>query len=296
MNELFDSARYLECNPDVAEAVAKGTMRSAWSHFVDFGYREGRPGVPEAVNRVVRDVMETRPTPPPEKLILRVNGSSDAASFEGVGRRVALDIYAAVSPRLPLQSELSILDFGCGCGRVLPFMRAIAPRSTIHGTDIDAEAIAWCRDNYSADGRDARFAFETNDARPPTRFASGKFDLVYGISVFTHLPRELEDLWLGELRRMTKPGGYLVLSIQNETLIRPHLSVEGRLTLDSDGIYHFPYGGTEGLPDFYQSTWHTHSYVDAVWSRYFTIAEKVAAGISNHQDLILCRRPVTGAA
>jgi hypothetical protein len=37
-----DEAWYLKQNPDVAEAVAKGTYRSGKQHFVEEGYFEGR--------------------------------------------------------------------------------------------------------------------------------------------------------------------------------------------------------------------------------------------------------------
>jgi len=37
-----DDAFYLARNPDVAEGIRKGTIRSAQDHFVDHGYFEGR--------------------------------------------------------------------------------------------------------------------------------------------------------------------------------------------------------------------------------------------------------------
>lgn len=46
----FDSARYISSNPDVAEALAKGELESAWSHYYNHGYFEGRPGVEPTVD------------------------------------------------------------------------------------------------------------------------------------------------------------------------------------------------------------------------------------------------------
>ena len=60
------------------------------------------------------------------------------------------------------------------------------------------------------------------------------------------------------------------------------------------GFHYFPYGGTEGLPDYYQAAWHDRSYIDRVWSEYFEVLEQVPGGIAGHQDLILCRRPPSG--
>ncbi len=38
----FDEDWYLEQNPDVREAIAKGNVKSGWDHFINNGYFEGR--------------------------------------------------------------------------------------------------------------------------------------------------------------------------------------------------------------------------------------------------------------
>jgi hypothetical protein len=45
-NAGFDEAGYLRDNPDVAAAVRTGEVADAWSHYVGFGYFEGRTGTP----------------------------------------------------------------------------------------------------------------------------------------------------------------------------------------------------------------------------------------------------------
>jgi hypothetical protein len=45
-NSGFDEAGYLRDNPDVAAAVRAGEVADAWSHYVSFGYFEGRTGTP----------------------------------------------------------------------------------------------------------------------------------------------------------------------------------------------------------------------------------------------------------
>jgi len=291
MADHFDASAYLEANPDVASAIGEGRMRSAWSHYVHWGFRERRAGVPDAVRGLVRAVMEVPVATPPARLILRVHGTSDAPGFEQAGRIVALDIYTAVDAHLSLDRPMRILDFGCGCARVLRCMGRIAFLSTIYASDIDGEAIGWCRENYSDDVRRGRCRFTVNGDLPPVPFPSGFFDFVYAISVFTHLPEVLQLRWLGELRRVTRPGGILALSTQGDALIRKHLSPENCRLLDEKGFYYFPYGGTEGLPDYYQAAWHARSYIERTWSRFFNIVEQIPAGVAEHQDLILCRKP-----
>jgi SAM-dependent methyltransferase len=295
MANSFDAPAYLRANPDVAKAVEEGRVHSAWSHFVNHGYRENRPGVPGPVLTVVGAVMGAPAVDPPARLISRVHGTSESAGFAQVGRTIALDIYAAASAHLDLGRPLRILDFGCGCGRVLRYMGEIAGAATFHATDIDREAIAWCEANFGGEVRRGRFSFIVNQDHPPSPFDSDYFDLVYGISVFTHLPEGLQLEWLAELRRITRPGGIVVLSTQGGALIRRHLSPEDDRRFDEKGFHYFPYGSTEGLPEYYQAAWHDRAYIDRVWSEFFDIIGHTPGGIAGHQDLILCRKPPSGA-
>ena len=282
--DLFNEGKYLDANPDVKEAYG-GVAGSGWRHYVNFGFREGRKGVPEAVRKVVVEVLgaKTNVVMPPKHLVARAHGVPDASAFDHIGRVIALDIFSAVTPHISLDRPYKILDFGCGCGRVTRFLRLIFPNASIHGTDIDTEAIEWCRHNCS--GMD----FSTNNDRPPLPFETNSFDFVCAISVFTHLPEEMQFQWLDELRRITRKTGHLILTFAGDHLIRPHLSKESIDALDRSGFFHHAYKRTEGLPDYYQATWHSTGYVKRVWSRYFKILEIISAGINGHQDLVLCQ-------
>ena len=288
MSQTFDPAAYLAANPDVARAVSEGRMTSAWRHYVQFGHAEGRPGVPGDVRRKVGAVLAAPARIPPARLIARVHGSGDAAGFEQVGRAVALDIFAAVDDRISLEHRLSVLDFGCGCARVLRYMAELAPTARFQGSDIDGEAISWCLASYPHEVRRSRFAFARNADLPPLPFRSDSFDLIYAISVFTHLPEGLQLRWLAELRRVARPDALVVLSTQGDALIRGHLGPEDARVLDSHGFFYHPYGATQGLPEYYQAAWHTRAYIDRVWSRYFHVAAHLRAGVADHQDLVLC--------
>lgn len=99
----------------------------------------------------------------------------------------------------------SILDYGCGCGRVIrhwPFDGA----ARLFGTDQNPRLIEWCQHHLP-------FAsFDVNDLRPPLRYGNEAFDLVYALSVFTHMTEDLQLLWMEELRRVLRPGGYLLMT------------------------------------------------------------------------------------
>jgi SAM-dependent methyltransferase len=239
---------------------------------------------------------------PPESLRQRVHGPGSVESFRLVGEVVCSDMLKAIRSRLALTANSRVLDFGCGCGRVATHFR-LKSEAELCGVDIDGEAIEWCRENLS-DVAD----FRQNAIAPPLPFKDASFDFVYAISIFTHLPQRMETAWLTELRRVTKPGGFVLLTTHG-----PHLllgapkSKEGRAIrtmierlkarlrrhkLRRVGFFHFDGGGTEGLPKFYGVSYHTHQGIRAQWGRLFEIETIIPQGIGSHQDLILCRRPL----
>lgn len=122
---------------------------------------------------------------------------------------------------LPLVDGLRILDFGCGTGRVLRHLVDITESGEVWGADLDSERIDWCRANLTPP-----FRFITTDTAPHLPFEDNYFDLVFAGSVFTHITDQ-DDAWLMELRRITRPGGLLYLSVIERDMIESVLSQEG---------------------------------------------------------------------
>ena len=250
---------------------------------------------------------EKRPPVPPADLILRVTPSFGADGIEQ-GRQ-AFD-EAAIQHLELFDRALSLdgrsftdfqraLDFGCGCGRFLRHLGAIADLVEIHGTDIDAEMIDWCRANipYSQ--------FELAPHEPPLPYADGHFDLVINHSVFTHLDERLQDLWLSELQRITQPGAILLLTVEGTgswNRMCDAVAAGGedmsawRTELESRGIVFIRddvfIGSTH--PDFYHSTFHAPWYVYEHWTRFFDIVAHLPDG-SITQDLVVLRRRPDGS-
>lgn len=113
----------------------------------------------------------------------------------------------------PLAEVQPILDFGCGCGRVMRRLCAVHRSLSIYGTDINAEQVAWSRANLPFSRVDV------NGPTPPLTFNPGMFGLSYAFSVFTHLPEQLQRPWLEELIRVTRPHGYLLLSLHGAACV-----------------------------------------------------------------------------
>ena len=112
------------------------------------------------------------------------------------GRRRVLH---AELDRIALAPGARILDAGCGSGRMLD---ELGPRGHVSGIDASAAAVAATR-------RRGHRAWRCDIERLP--FADASFDLVTCLDVIEHTPDDRRTL--GELRRVTRPGGILVVTV-----------------------------------------------------------------------------------
>lgn len=110
-----------------------------------------------------------------------------------------------------LAANATMLDFGCGGGRMLRHLSTVAPEGTFWGCDTESRAIAWAQAYL-----DPRYRLFTNLREPHLPFAAGSLDLVYAGSVFSHL-HDMAEFWLLELRRIVRPGGTLYLTFQDDS-------------------------------------------------------------------------------
>jgi SAM-dependent methyltransferase len=226
---------------------------------------------------------EYPPFLPPEHLRVRIGGVEDANAFLNIGAAVGTCIARLlIDIDKPIDRCRSILDFGCGCGRILRWLPLT--RARITGVDIDPEAIGWCK---HALGSLARFRVAPH--MPPLPFRAGKFDLIYAISVFTHLPEDMGRAWIGEMARVLEPGGVLIASLLGPSVFAPPGTPE-RAVFDSRGFYHTRDVATAGLPDFYGTSYHNQEYIEREWGSSFDILGYHEKAIVNHQDAVVCSR------
>ena len=223
---------------------------------------------------------------PPDALQVRQVGGVWGAGFYREGRVIFQQIAAAFAQAgLPLERALSILDFGCGCGRVLSAFADFPRTGEVWGCDIDRQAIEWNGANLATVGQ-----FRTNAPVPPSPFANAQFDAIYSVSVFTHLPEEMQFAWLGELRRLLRPGGILVASVHGGHYSR-EAHPEVRAEVAERGFAYRTGAITEGLPDFYMVAVHSEAYIRATWTRFFELVAVHERLIHGVHDAIVLRRP-----
>lgn len=217
---------------------------------------------------------------PPRRLMVRVAGTPSADWFLRSGQASADTVReAATRHGRPLENLGSLLDFGCGCGRVTRWWRDLD--AEIHGSDLDPPAVTWCQSNL-------RFGhFAVNDLAPPLRYGESTFDLVYGFSVLTHLTEELQRPWLNELRRVLRPGGLLILSTHGERYLE-RLTAAERMRFEAGDLV-VRWGGVAGTN--LCTTFHPRPYLERI-AEGFELLEHIPEGAAGnpHQDLSVLRR------
>lgn len=225
------------------------------------------------------------PLPPP-RLRNRVAGTSDAEAFVNVGRGMKKRMtHVLQSAGYEFSSFQNILDFGCGSGRLIRHFRDEAQHAAIYGSDIDEEAIVWCQ-------RHLPFAHTiVNGHAPPLPFADASFDLIFSVSIFTHLNEEHQHQWLADLARVAKPGALLLLTVQCRRL--GPLSDQEVEHFRKHGFVYFKARTADrriiGLPEFYQAARHSKQYIAREWSQYFEIVNQIP-GPQFQQDIVVAKR------
>lgn len=223
-------------------------------------------------------------TLPPIFLRHRVHGDIDLTSFLNVGEQCLNDLEAALYKiDKKITDFTTILDFGCGCGRTLLWLTERAKDAQLFGTDIDREAIAWCQTHLNA------VTYTVNDALPPLAFPDAHFDLVYAISIFTHLDADFQHRWLGELKRVTKPDGMVLITVHGPERIR-ELTPELQDEVKAKGLLFIPFPLQRGIfPEWYQLSFHTPEYAIETFSNYFQVLAYVPLGLNQYQDLMVLK-------
>lgn len=159
-------------------------------------------------------VNDDLPLPPYE--LREIVGPTDPRDFDNPSGGL-------VYPELGADAQASVLDFGCGCGRIArQLLQQETPPERYLGIDLHRKLIAWCRDNLAP--RAEGFEFQHHDVfnatfnpgrKPmtaPLPVGDREFTLVNAWSVFTHLVQSQIDHYLGECSRALAPGGVLQAS------------------------------------------------------------------------------------
>ena len=182
-----------------------------------------------------------------------------------------------------------VFDWGCGHGRVI---RHFADRHRVKeawGVDIDPENIEWLQAHVPSVNA------ATVPLLPPTDLPDQFVDLVYAISVMTHLTWDVQEAWLKELKRITKPGGLLFLTYCGPTsaafasrFLYPEWLEQWQKTGFDDSIDSLDLNGKIGDDDYYRNTKQTPEVTREFWGRYFEVVD-IHECLFGYQDVAVLR-------
>jgi SAM-dependent methyltransferase len=227
---------------------------------------------------------------PPFDLARRVM-AIDREGAEETYRSHGLGVKETILSLLPGDWEFSgkrVLEFGCGAGRVLSAFRDEADGAEFWGCDIDRRSVEWIERNLVPPFH--VFANPETPSRLP--FEDGSIDLIYAISVFSHLADGWSG-WLAELHRCLSADGYLLATFLGEASSE---TIAGE-PWDPDRVgmnVLFPdQSWDRGGPMVFVSRW----WLEARWGRAFELERYVSATDPRHQDWgVFRKRPVEADA
>ena len=156
------------------------------------------------------------PMPPPDLAarVGTVDGADPLRFYREEGERLC-GVIEALLPSHESWDGKRALDFGCGSARVLRHFADEAGSAAFWGCDIDRASIEWDRAHLTPP-----FRFFQNGLTPPLSLPASSLDLIWAMSVFTHIADAWSD-WLVEMHRLLASGGVLIASFLGEGMWEP---------------------------------------------------------------------------
>jgi SAM-dependent methyltransferase len=225
--------------------------------------------------------------PPAEIRYRIVNQAHSEGDYLTIGRcsvdflRSMLSIHSEI-----LSVEADVLDFGCGCARTIQPLHQAVPFWRLYGTDIDSVAIEWNRANIDY------AEFSINEDLPPLRYSDQSFDLVYALSVCSHLPLAMQAAWLGEFGRILRPRGLLYITFHGRHVLdRVSMSADVISDYEREGFVYVRNIGDGVLPDWYQTSFQKPEIIASQAPNGMACVASRSAGHGRQDDILMVKTP-----
>lgn len=141
--------------------------------------------------------------------VMRKSNMGEAAYIQS-GKNNTNVFYSIIERYKPeLLRGKSILDHGCGFGRMTRHFRNSFEASKVVAADVTANMVEFCEKNLDV------VPLLISDDSAISR-SGHKFDIIISVSVFSHLPPEKFLNTMRDLRASLEPGGILIFTIAGE--------------------------------------------------------------------------------
>jgi len=119
------------------------------------------------------------------------------------------DVAALVRPVPGSGARLKVLDFGAGTGTSVPYFRRLLPQVDVTCLDVSLRSLEVGKRRFPGHAHFVAF----DGSRIP--FGDDSFDCALASCVFHHIPAESHVRLIGELKRVLRPSGLLVIFEHN---------------------------------------------------------------------------------
>jgi SAM-dependent methyltransferase len=232
---------------------------------------------------------------PPADVTSLARGSMAAGGSFGYADIVADSFREAGAP---LSAGQRVLDFGCSSGRVTRVLAAVHPDVEWHACDVDRAAVEWAAEAFP------ELHFFTSDHHPPLPFPDAHLDAVFAISIWTHFSEAAALGWFGEMHRIVRPGGHLLITTIGNHSVEVHASgwgnwsrrqiAEAATALYTHG-FHFVAGYGKDLAHATASSDWGQAFLTPEWLAHnlcpgWAIKQFEVARVEAHSDLYVLER------
>ena len=246
------------------------------------------------------------PIPPQE--LRAITAASEPEVFLWTGLVDVTSLLAIYHYYKGNDHRVKALDFGAGCGRMIRFLNDFPEKYEPFACDVNAGHMDWCAENLKG------VRCFKNGAIPPFPEMAGDkpvggFNLIYSLSVFTHLPERMARMWMEEIHSRLAPEGMVIFTTHGDSAlnticnseahqqmfgvnqdeaeeIRAKVGREGFVFLKyPNEILHAADAGGE-----YGNSFIHPDFVRREWGRLFEELEYVPGGVRGWQDVVVLRR------
>jgi SAM-dependent methyltransferase len=209
-----------------------GNMLSmSGEQFVAFRQKASRGMQPEKIYSMWSDYRSRGVNETVDKDDHMYNTAQKPADYFWVGES-GLQVVMSILMASPTKAVNSILDFGCGHGRVGRYLRAYFPDAKMTFADVDRECVKFCCGAFAGKG------YETPHNFGELQFED-KYDLIWLGSVFTHIDYERMKLLFDKLFASLATAGVVIGTFRGNKMYQTYLRNPEVAARDMDLIKEF---------------------------------------------------------
>jgi hypothetical protein len=148
--------------------------------------------------------------------------------------------------------KINLLEFASGYGMVTRFFKKVIPSLDVTACDIHPDAMSFI---------ESKMKVKTilSDSIPEKLSISDKYDVIFALSFFSHMPKTTWSRWIKVLTSKVKTGGFLIFTTHG--MISKKLCIKNA-NPDKEGFWFFPGSEQKDInKDEYGTTLVTYQFV-----------------------------------